>query len=175
MSETESGAGIISSVDQETLASRLPTPDFYINAYSGCSTGQQWDEIAYRIFDKEIPIFKVSFPHLWAIKPDAGYLRGEEWDEVSRYIADQLYAMVEWIELQTGRPFDWDALRESMWYIKRAAEIRLEAIELCTGGSDAGDVLGLDREHRSDQLPAGQPGPRRLLRRRQAGDRAAPA
>ena len=102
--ETESGAGIVSSVDQETLASRLPTPDFYINAYSGCSTGQQWDEIAYRIFDKEIPIFKVSFPHLWAIKPDAGYLRGEEWDEVSRYVADQLYAMVEWIELQTGPP-----------------------------------------------------------------------
>jgi benzoyl-CoA reductase subunit B len=129
--EAESGAGIISSLDQETLASRLPTPDFYINAYAGCSTGQQWDEIAYRIFDKEIPIFKVSFPHLWAIKPDAGYLRGEEWDEVSRYIADQLYAMVEWIELQTGRPFDWDALREAMWYIKRAAEIRLEAMELC--------------------------------------------
>ena len=45
-------SGVVGLVDQDTLASRLPTPDFYINAYAGCSTGQQWDEIAYRIFDK---------------------------------------------------------------------------------------------------------------------------
>jgi benzoyl-CoA reductase/2-hydroxyglutaryl-CoA dehydratase subunit BcrC/BadD/HgdB len=31
----------------------------------------------------------------------------------------------------TGRPFDWDALRESMAYIKRAAELRQEGLELC--------------------------------------------
>ena len=35
------------------------------------------------------------------------------------------------------------------------------------GRADAGDVLGLGREHRPDQLLAGQPGPRRLLRRGQ--------
>jgi benzoyl-CoA reductase subunit B len=129
--EELSDSGVVGLVDQETLASRLPTPDFYINAYAGCSTGQQWDEIAYRIFDKQIPMFKVSYPMLWANKPDSGYLRGQEWDEASAYIKDQLYRMVEFIEVQTGRKFDWDALRESMHYIKRAAEIRLEAMALC--------------------------------------------
>jgi benzoyl-CoA reductase subunit B len=129
--EEESETGVVGLMDQETLASRLPSPDFYINAYAGCSTGQQWDEIAYRVFDKKMPIFKVSYPMLWASKPDSGYLRGQEWEEASKYVKDQLYHMVEFIEAQTGRKFDWDALRESMHYIKRAAEIRLEAMALC--------------------------------------------
>jgi benzoyl-CoA reductase subunit B len=129
--EAESGAGIVSAVDQETLASRLPTPDFYINAYAGCSTGQQWDEISFRIFDKSLPIFKVSYPMLWGNKPDAGYLRGEEWENASRYVARQLLELIDWIEAQTGRKFDWDALREAMYYIKRASELRLEAMAMC--------------------------------------------
>jgi benzoyl-CoA reductase subunit B len=127
----EADTGVVGLTDQATLASRLPSPDFYINAYAGCSTGQQWDEIAYRVFDKSMPLFKVSYPMLWAAKPDAGYLRGEEWEAASIYVRDQLYRMVEFIELQTGRKFDWEALRESMHYIKRAAELRLEAMALC--------------------------------------------
>ena len=60
--QAQSETGIVGLIDQETLASRLPTPDFFVNAYAGCSTGQQWDEISYRIFDKQVPIFKVSYP-----------------------------------------------------------------------------------------------------------------
>jgi benzoyl-CoA reductase/2-hydroxyglutaryl-CoA dehydratase subunit BcrC/BadD/HgdB len=123
--------GIVSSIDQETLASRLPAPDFYINAYAGCSTGQQWDEIAFRIFGKKIPIFKVSYPMLWANGPDAGYLKGQEWERASRFIAKQIHGVIDFIEQQTGRRFDWEALRESMHYIKRAAQLRREAMDLC--------------------------------------------
>jgi benzoyl-CoA reductase subunit B len=124
-------AGVVGLTDQETLASRLPKPDFFVNAYAGCSTGQQWDEVSYRIFDKDLPIFKVSYPLLWGNKPDAGYLRGEEWEDASRYVAKQLHELIEWIQVQTGRKFDWDVLRESMHYIKRASELRLEAMEMC--------------------------------------------
>ncbi len=124
-------SGVVGLVDQQELASRLPMPDFFVNAYAGCSTGQQWDEISYRVFDKKIPIFNVSLPFLWGNKPDAGYLRGQEWDETSRYVADQLYELVEFLEAQTGRPFDWDALRQSMTYIRKASELRREAMELC--------------------------------------------
>jgi benzoyl-CoA reductase/2-hydroxyglutaryl-CoA dehydratase subunit BcrC/BadD/HgdB len=118
-------------VDQQALASRLPPPDFFVNAYAGCSTGQQWDEISFRVFKKALPYFKVSYPLLWGNKPDAGYLRGEEWEAASRYVASQLHKLIEFLEIQTGRKFDWDALRESMHYIKRAAELRLEAMALC--------------------------------------------
>ena len=104
--------------DGATLASRLPPPDLFVNAYSGCSTGQQWDEI--------------SYPLLWGNKSDAGYVRGEEWENGARYIASQLYKLIEFLEFSTGRKFDWDVLRESMHYIKRAAELRVEALRLCT-------------------------------------------
>jgi benzoyl-CoA reductase subunit B len=116
---------------QETLASRLPAPDFFVNAYAGCSTGQQWDEISYRVFNKVLPLFKVSYPLLWGNKPDAGYLRGREWEDASRYVANQIHKLIEFLEVQTGRKFDWDALRESMHYIKRAAQLRLDAMALC--------------------------------------------
>jgi hypothetical protein len=56
-------------------------------AYAGCSTGQQWDEISYRVFNKKLPFFKVSYPLLWGNKPDAGYLRGQELEDASQYVA----------------------------------------------------------------------------------------
>jgi len=126
--EYESEGGM---VDRDTLAGRLPPPDFFVNAYAGCSTGQQWDEISYRLFKKQLPFFKVSYPLLWGNKPDAGYLRGQEWESASRYVASQLHKLIEFLEVQTGRKFDWELLRESMYYIKRASELRLEAMALC--------------------------------------------
>src|SRR6201996_6091408 len=85
-SQAQAETGVVGLVDQETLASRLPTPDFFVNAYAGCSTGQQWDEISYRIFDKEVPLFKVSYPTLWGNRPDAGYLKGQEWEEAAEWV-----------------------------------------------------------------------------------------
>jgi benzoyl-CoA reductase/2-hydroxyglutaryl-CoA dehydratase subunit BcrC/BadD/HgdB len=129
----EEGAqsGVVGVHDQETLAAKLPRPDFFVNNYAGCSTGQQWDEISYRIFGKQLPIFNISHPFLAGNKPDAGYLVGEEWDNASRYVADQLRELITWLEERTGRPFDWDALAESMTHIKRAAELRREGLDLC--------------------------------------------
>ena len=125
------GADVPDIPSQEVLASKLPPPDLFVNAYAGCSTGQQWDEISYRLFNKELPFFKVSYPLLWGNKADAGYLRGEEWMEASRYVAAQIHKLIEFLEFHTGRPFDWDALRQSMHYIKKAAQLRLDALALC--------------------------------------------
>jgi len=125
------GTGIVGLPEQQELASRLPAPDFFVNAYAGCSTGQQWDDISFRVFGKEVPIFNVSMPYLWGNKPDSGYLVGEEWEQSSRYVADQLYELIGFIESLTGRPFDWDALRQNMAYLKRASELRREAMALC--------------------------------------------
>ncbi len=129
-SVTDKGIAI-GEQDPDSLASRLPSPDFFVNAYAGCSTGQQWDEISYRLFNKTLPFFKISYPLLWGGRPDAGYLRGKEWEDASQYVAKQLHKMIEFIEFQTGRKFDWEALRESMHYIKLASQLRLEAMALC--------------------------------------------
>ena len=126
------GTGAVGLPDQAELASRLPHPDFFVNAYSGCSTGQQWDEMSYRVFGKNVPIFNVSIPFLWGNHADSGYMQGQEWEEATDYVVAQLGELIAFIEGQTGRPFDWDALSESMSYIKRASELRLEGMELCT-------------------------------------------
>ncbi|SEP48742.1 2-hydroxyacyl-CoA dehydratase subunit D [Amycolatopsis saalfeldensis] len=123
--------GVVGVHDQEVLAAKLPAPDFFVNNYAGCSTGQQWDGISYRVFGKELPIFNISHPFLWGNKPDSGYLRGEEWETASRFVADQLRELIGFLENQTGRPFDYDALSESMTYIKRAGELRREGLDLC--------------------------------------------
>ncbi|MBU0537684.1 MAG: 2-hydroxyacyl-CoA dehydratase family protein [Gammaproteobacteria bacterium] len=123
--------GIVDDAERDDLASRLPMPNFIVNCYAGCSTGQQWDEITHRILGKETPIFNVSLPFLWSNRPDAGYLKGQEWEEASDYVAAQLYKLIDFIEVQTGRPFDWDALRQGMKYIKEASEIRREAMAMC--------------------------------------------
>ena len=107
-------APFVSMAEDKHLAYRLPAPDMIISAYAYCSTGQQWDEMTSRIFGKKVPIFNVSLPWIWAQKPDAGYLRGQEWKETSEYVAKQLRDMVIFIEQQTGRAYDWDRLRELM-------------------------------------------------------------
>jgi benzoyl-CoA reductase subunit B len=123
--------GVVGMNEAQDLAGKLPYPDFFVNNYAGCSTGQQWDGISYRVFGKKLPIFNVSHPFLWGNKPGDGYLQGEEWDNASRFVRDQLKELISFLEAQTGRPFDYDALCESMTHIKRAAELRREGLDLC--------------------------------------------
>jgi benzoyl-CoA reductase subunit B len=122
----------IDSADARALTmSKLPLPDMIVNAYPYCSSGQQWDEQVYRLLGKKIPIFHLSIPMLWGGRSDAGYLRGQEWSERSGYVARQLRALTDFLAEHTGRKYDWDRLREVMSFIKKAAELRLEAMDLC--------------------------------------------
>jgi benzoyl-CoA reductase subunit B len=125
------GPGMVGLPEQEELASRLPTPDVFVNAYAGCSTGQQWDDISFRVFGKDVPIFNVSMPYMWSNRTDEGYMVGEEWEQSSRYVSEQLHELVPFLESVTGRPFDWAAYRQNMAYIKQASELRQKAMKLC--------------------------------------------
>ena len=128
----DADTGLTGIPSDDDIASKLPPPDMIISAYAYCSTGQQWDEMTSRLFGKKIPIFNVSIPWIWASKKDAGYCRGQEWDETSKYVERQLYDMVKFIEERTGKPYPWDRLRELMGNVKRASELRLEAMDMCT-------------------------------------------
>ncbi|MCP5389866.1 MAG: 2-hydroxyacyl-CoA dehydratase [Novosphingobium sp.] len=112
--------------------SQLPLPDMIINAYPYCSSGQQWDEMIYRLFDKRVPIFHVNVPMLWGGRKDATYLAGSEMDEKVAYVSRQLRAMTDFMVEHTGRKYDWDRLSEVMSFIKKSAELRLEAMDMCT-------------------------------------------
>jgi len=125
--------GIISPSDPRAEdIKKLPPPDMFINAYPYCSSGQQWDDLIYRLYGKRVPIFNINIPLLWGGKPDAGYLYGQEWEEKSDYVSMQLIEMTKFLEEHTGRKYDWDRLGEIMGYIKQISELRLEAMDLCT-------------------------------------------
>jgi len=124
--------GRIDPQSQRGIAiSQLPLPDMIVNAYPYCSSGQQWDEMIYRLFDKQVPIFHVNVPMLWGGRKDATYLAGSEMDEKVAYVSRQLRAMTDFLSENTGRRYDWDRLSEVMSYIKKSAELRLEAMDMC--------------------------------------------
>jgi benzoyl-CoA reductase subunit B len=58
-------------------------------------------------------------------------MSGPEFRESVDFLVKQLRACIGFIEGVTGKPFDHDRLSEIMGYVKRAAEVRLEAMHLC--------------------------------------------
>lgn len=122
---------VMQGTDAKSLGSRIPPPDMIISAYPFCSTGQQWDNELYRTFGKKVPIFNMSLNWIWGNKTSAKYMSGPEYRESVAFLKKQLRDCVTFIEGITGKPYDWDRLSDIMGYVKRAAEIRLEAMKLC--------------------------------------------
>jgi benzoyl-CoA reductase subunit B len=116
---------------RKSLGERVPVPDMIISAYPFCSTGQQWDDMLYRTFGKKVPIFNISMPWIWGNKKSARYMSGPEFRESTDFMVAQLRACIGFIEERTGKAYDYDRLSEVMADIKRAAELRLEAMDLC--------------------------------------------
>jgi benzoyl-CoA reductase subunit B len=127
-----SGSTFGDALGAGTLAENCPAPDMLISAYPYCSTGQQWDEMLYRQFGKKVPIFNISVPWVWGNKKDASYLGGSEFKEATQYMVRQLRECIKFIEVQTGKPYNWDRLHEIMEYTKKAGQLRVEAMELCS-------------------------------------------
>jgi benzoyl-CoA reductase subunit B len=125
------------SLERKQLAARIPIPDMIISAYPFCSTGQQWDDMLYRTFGKKVPIFNISLPWIWGNKPSAKYMSGPEFRESVDFLVKQLRACIAFIEERTGKPYDYDRLSDIMRYIKRAGEVRLDAMRLCRTGPSA--------------------------------------
>ncbi len=126
-----SGSSFSDALGAGKLGERIPAPDMFISAYPYCSTGQQWDEMLFRLFGKKVPIFNISVPWVWGNKPDAIYLGGTEFNEAKQYMVKQLRACTKFIEEQTGKKYNWDSLGEIMSYTKTAGRLRMEAMELC--------------------------------------------
>lgn len=126
-----SGSSFADALGANQLGERVPAPDMFISAYPYCSTGQQWDEMLYRLFGKKIPIFNISVPWVWGNKKDSRYLGGSEFEEATAFMVRQLRECMKFIEQQTGRKYDFDRLCEIMSYTKDAGRLRMEALDLC--------------------------------------------
>jgi benzoyl-CoA reductase subunit B len=129
--EQDTGSSFAAALADGALAERVPAPDMFISAYPYCSTGQQWDEMLFRLFGKKIPVFNISIPWVWGNKPDSTYLAGTEFKDATQFIVRQLRECMKFIEERTGKPYDFDKLCEIMEYTKEAGRLRMEAMALC--------------------------------------------
>jgi benzoyl-CoA reductase/2-hydroxyglutaryl-CoA dehydratase subunit BcrC/BadD/HgdB len=101
---------------------RVPKPDF-IWAGNTCPAMVQWAESLRRIFD--VPMFGVDCPFIYD-DDDETYMKTVE------YTKSQLRDFITFIEENTGRPYNWDALNNIVFgRMRRIAAIRAEIDELC--------------------------------------------
>ena len=99
----------------------LPKPDLYLNVPgSGCGTGRVWGDSIGAICG--VPSFHLEPRFNWN-PSDVEY-------NVADYVRQQreLIALMEKI---TGKPYNWDHLKQVIAEVKEAAEIRQEIMDLC--------------------------------------------
>jgi len=112
------------------IASDIPLPDAVVTCYPGCSSGPQWDWAVERMSGKKIPWFNVVIPYHYG-RNGSGYMRGEEFHELVSYVTKQLKDLTKFLAEISGRPYNWDKLREQMAVIKKVGQLRNEAMEMC--------------------------------------------
>lgn len=101
---------------------RLPKPDF-LWAGNTCPSMVQWGESLRRIFD--VPMYGIDCPFIYE-DDDETYLKTVE------YTKSQLEDFVIFIEKNTGRPYNWDALKDIVFRrMRKVAELRAKINQLC--------------------------------------------
>ena len=100
---------------------RLPKPDVYVNVPGGgCGTGRLWGDSVAAICG--IPAFHLEPRFNWNAS-DADY-------NVADYVRQER-EFIALLERVTGRPYDWDRMKEIMAEVKETVTIRKEIMDLC--------------------------------------------
>jgi benzoyl-CoA reductase subunit B len=98
----------------------VPKPDF-VYATNTCPAMIQWCDSLRRIFD--VPMFQIDCAFIYDEKD---YLKNVE------YAKAQLEDLVIFIENMTGKPYNWEGLRDIIFRrMKKMAAVREEVFELC--------------------------------------------
>ena len=97
----------------------LPKPDLILCVANICATIVKWCEL---LAQKEsVPLFVIDIP----------YVQDDEVDSESiSYVKAQLQDMIYFLEVMTGRRYDTDKARKVVGYVKEAAKLRRQCLEL---------------------------------------------
>jgi len=95
-----------------------PLPNVYFNT-DCCSAGNTWGDLLQRYLD--IPTYTVYTRRVF---------NRDEWDPEMNHVTEQLKEMVTFIEKMTGKPYNWDKLREVMLILQQSAAMRQRMREL---------------------------------------------
>jgi len=97
----------------------LPRPDFMIACNNICTTVVKWYEVVGRIYD--CPVFMIDMP----------FLHDGPQDHILTYVADQLQAMIHFLEEQTGKRFDKDRFLDVIVKSMEATRLWGEILDAC--------------------------------------------
>lgn len=107
------------SVNKEAVT--MPLPSLYVNSAGGCGTGRVWGESMAAYLD--IPVYHF----------EPGFIIDES--DLKASIADFVRQEEEFIQLlekTSGRPYDWNRLKDLLAEVKRTTLLRNEIMEMCT-------------------------------------------
>lgn len=97
----------------------LPRPDFVFACNNICGTVVKWFEVVARHYD--VPIFVLDTP----------FLHSPIDDSILDYIKDQLMDLVAFLQVQTGRDFDWDRFKETLVNSAVAVDLWTDILDAC--------------------------------------------
>ncbi|MFC1926762.1 2-hydroxyacyl-CoA dehydratase subunit D [Chloroflexota bacterium] len=100
-------------------ATQMDSPDFVLCTHPICNQEPEWAQVIGEWYN--VPVFMVEVPHCW----DESRVEHSV-DVLTQYF----YDMIEFIEKQTKRPFEWDRLKEIVAETKRCSIYRAELLEL---------------------------------------------
>ena len=106
------------SMNQDLLL--MPKPVLYVNSAGGCGTGRPWGEAMATLFN--IPVYHFEPRFLWD-ESDLEY-------SVADFIRQE-QEFIALLERITGKPYDWNRLKEILVEVKRAVTLRNETMSLC--------------------------------------------
>lgn len=100
---------------------RLPRPDM-VALGNSCPSMMQWAKCIAQIFD--VPLFVLDQPFNYAGTD-------EEYKRCILYCKEQLKEFVDFLENLTGRPIDWDGLKETLADIREMTFVRSQIFNAC--------------------------------------------
>ncbi len=87
---------------------QVPKPDFLVLG-NACPSMMQWSYCLGKIFN--VPVFVLDMPFLYESDP-------QQLRDNAHYTRDQIKEFIEFLEEITGRPFDYDRLKENIHEIR---------------------------------------------------------
>jgi benzoyl-CoA reductase subunit B len=106
------------SMNQDLLL--MPKPALYVNSAGGCGTGRPWGEAMATLFN--VPVYHFEPRFLWH--------ESDLKDSVADFVRQE-QEFISLLEKITGKPYDWNRLKELLVEVKRAVTLRNEAMKLC--------------------------------------------
>ncbi len=109
--------GLGDAHSKEHPVGEITRPDLVFCCNTQCGTLQKWFEVAGRFY--QVPYFLLDVP----------FIEGASTTLIKRYLVEQMHELIDFIEVYTGRQFDFDRLTEVLSLANEACRLWNEILD----------------------------------------------